>query len=186
MLEVELKFAVVDAGPIVAGILACGAQPQPPLQQVDLYFNHPQRDFGQTDEALRVRRVGTQNVITYKGPVLDSQTKTRRELEIPLGEGIATADQMGEMLRSLGFQPVREVHKQRTPYHLTWENRPFEFSVDEVEELGTYVEIETLADETQREPAKQAVLALAARLNLHAQERKSYLCLLLEKDSRNS
>ena len=36
------------------------------------------------------------------------------------------------MLVNLGFRPVREVSKTRTPYSLAWEDREFEVVIDEV------------------------------------------------------
>jgi hypothetical protein len=78
------------------------------VTQVDQYFNHPARDFAQTDEALRLRRVGEVNFITYKGPKLDAITKSRHEIELPLPSGDAAATGFAELLTTLGFQPVAE------------------------------------------------------------------------------
>ena len=84
MYEVELKFRLADEVAIITQLAALGAVAGEQVEQCDLYLNHPQRDFAQTDEALRIRRDGSQNVSTYKGPRVDSQTKTRREIEISL------------------------------------------------------------------------------------------------------
>ncbi len=89
-----------------------------PIEQIDRYFNHPARDFGVTDEALRLRSVNGQNWITYKGPKLDQTTKTRRELELPLADGEEWPHEYGELLAALGFRAVREVHKTRRPGQL--------------------------------------------------------------------
>ena len=83
-LEVEQKFAVPDLGQLQTRLLELGAKAGEPQLQVDQYFAHPARDFAQTDEALRIRRIGQSNFVTYKGPKIDATTKTRRELELPL------------------------------------------------------------------------------------------------------
>ena len=183
MYEVELKFPLSDLWPVAAQLAAMGARPDAPIWQSDLYFAHPQRDFEKTDEALRIRTVGERNFVTYKGPVIDSRTKTRHEIEVPLGDGPDVARQFAEVLEALGFRRVREVRKHRIPHHLTCDGRKFEIVLDEVDDLGSFVEIETLADETERSAARDAILALAARLGLTNPERKSYLCLLLERDN---
>ena len=79
------------------------------VEQVDRYFNHPARDFGVTDEAFRIRSVGDANCVTYKGPRIDSVTKTRREIEVSFAEGSDAASQMTDIWQSLGFRFVREV-----------------------------------------------------------------------------
>jgi adenylate cyclase class 2 len=185
MYEVELKFPLADAEPVLRRLAALGARCSPALEQIDLYFNHPSRDFAATDEALRIRSVGDQNLVTYKGPVVDSQTKTRREIEIPLGSG-ETKGKIAELLAMLGFRPVREVRKTRRPQLVTWRDREFEIALDEVAGLGSFVEVETLASEADRPAAVEAIMSLAAELKLTAPERKSYLCLLLEKTGKKT
>ena len=184
MYEVELKFALADPDAMVAELSGRGARRGRTVEQRDVYFSHPQRDFGRTDEALRVRTIDGDGYVTYKGPVVDSQTKTRREIEIGLSGQDAGA-RLGQMLELLGFRPVREVRKQRQPFHLEWQDCEFEIAIDQVAGLGTFVEVETLADEAARPAALEAILSLVAQLRLPPPERKSYLCLLLEKDRQN-
>ena len=180
MYEVELKFPLADPAEFVRRLATCGARPVPAVSQVDLYFNHPAHDFAQTDEALRIRTVDGRSHVTYKGPVVDSQTKTRREIEVALGGGEARG-KFAEILKLLGFRAVREVRKRRQTYHLLWHDRQFEIAVDEVEELGVFAEIETMADESERPAAVNAILALVSQFQLPPPERKSYLSLLLAK-----
>ncbi len=184
MYEVELKFPVNDTDPVVRQLAALGAEPHPLQEHSDLYFNHPARDFGQTNEALRVRSIGNRHLITYKGPVVDAQTKTRREIEIAL-EGIAAGRQLAEILRLLSFRPVREVRKKRQPYRCTWQGRSFEIALDDVAGLGHFVEIETQADEPGRAAAVAAILQFASQFQLGTPEKRSYLCLLLNQDAKN-
>lgn len=179
MYEVELKFPVADVGLIVSQIAAWGAIPGSEQLQVDQYFNHPGRDFAKTNEAFRLRRIGDENRLTYKGPVLDTRTKMRREIEFPIASGAAAADQCREMLVLLGFRPVREVRKSRVPFQYTEAGREFEIAVDLVEQLGSFIEIESQAGEADRSAARDAILELAERLELTQPEPRSYLSLLL-------
>lgn len=184
MYEVELKFPLSDPERLRRELDDLGAQPGDAVEQVDRYFSHPLRDFGQSDEAFRIRQIGDTNRMTYKGPKLDPQVKTRREIEIVFGESRDDAERFAEMLQLLGFREVRTVRKSRVPWQLSWEGRSVEVSLDEVAELGTFAEIETGAVDESRDTARDAILRLAERLKLANSERRSYLSLLLEQDCR--
>ena len=56
--EVEQKFRIADLAAIKAKLMQLGASFAEPMNQIDWYFNHPSRDFAQTDEAFRLRQVG--------------------------------------------------------------------------------------------------------------------------------
>lgn len=179
MLEVELKFPLTDPAAFRKRLLALGAVEKETVEQADAYYNHPSRDFAQTDEALRVRSVGDKAWVTYKGPKLGTAAKTRFELELPLAA--ETADGWAEVLTRLGFQAVATVRKQRTPFDLERGGRGFELTIDEVEGVGVYAEVETLADDAAQEEAEQAVRGVARELGLATPEPRSYLeCLLGE------
>jgi adenylate cyclase, class 2 len=183
--EVELKFPLAnssDVDSVRERIDALGAKPIDTVMQRDVYFAHPARDFAQTDEAFRLRCVGEQNALTYKGPLLDAVTKTRREIEVSVASGLDGANQIVEMLTLLGFRSVRDVLKRRTPFHLAWQGREWELALDEVHELGCFLELETLATEVDRDSARESLLALSRELRLGKSERRSYLRLLLERD----
>ena len=178
-LEIEQKFPVADLSRIRQTLESLGATFEPPVSQVDSYFRHPNRDFATTDEALRLRRVGEENCITYKGPKIDAETKTRRELELPLEPGEKAFHSWAELLEILGFGRVRDVSKSRTPGSITWEGDEVGLALDQVAGLGTYLELEILADERGLESAKKRLASLAKELGLERSERRGYLDLLL-------
>ncbi len=182
--EVEAKYPLSDSAPIRRQLAELGAVPGAPVAQCDTYFAHPFRDFARTDEAFRLRNVGEHNAVTYKGPLVDKQTKTREEIEIPIAPGAGAARQMAEMLHALGFRAVRSVEKSRQPFHLSWQGREFELALDTVAGLGEFLEIETQADAAEWEAARDTLLALASDLGLEQSERRSYLQLLLEHGAR--
>ena len=177
--EVEQKFRVASLGPVAARLTVLGAVTAGELSQSDQYFAHPDRDFAQTDEALRIRSVGEKNYVTYKGPKVDTTTKTRRELELPLATGSAGRDQFAELLEALGFRRVAEVRKRRMLYALGYGDRSVEVALDDVDRVGQFVELELSADEAGLAPARECLAALAAELGLSANERRSYLEMLL-------
>lgn len=180
--EVEQKFRLTEpASEVIQRITALGAERGGEIQQADHYFNHPVRDFRTTDEALRIRSVGDQNWLTWKGPKIDSETKTRREIEPALGAGKQTAEQLADILSILGFHSVAVVRKSRKSFILNHNCRTFEFVVDQVDGVGEFVEIELSADDEDLADAQTALKALSQEIGLTQIERRSYLALLLEK-----
>jgi len=177
--EVEQKFRAADLAAVKAKLEKLGVRFDEPIQQADRYFNHPARDFGQTDEAFRIRQVGEQNFITYKGPKVDPATKTRRELELPLPDGGDVAGQFAEVLVALSFRPVATVKKIRQKGRFSWEGHSVEAALDQVESVGSFVELEIGADDSQLDTAKAALKSLAEKLDLGPSDRRSYLELLL-------
>lgn len=175
--EVENKFPIADPDRAIRAMSRLGAEFRLPVEQCDAYFAHPARDFATTDEALRIRRSGGVAWITYKGPKIDATTKTRRELDLPLAAG--TAEGFAELLAALGFRPVAEVRKLRTPGTLLWREQAVTVAVDRVEGLGTFVELEIAADEAQLDRARDCLGDLATALSLGPPERRGYLDLLL-------
>jgi adenylate cyclase class 2 len=181
MYEVEQKFRVDDWSKTLKKVREMNAKIRDPISQTDQYYAHPSRDFGETDEALRIRRVGDKNWITFKGPRVDNTTKTREELELILPDG--SADQFGKLFSLLGFLPVAVVRKERFHADLTWQDRNCKVAFDDVEGIGKYIEVETMAEPEDYEAAKACLDSLAATLGLADGERRSYLELVWERIS---
>ena len=174
--EVEQKFPVDDLAAFESRAQSLGIHFGEPVRQIDTYFAHPSRDFAKTDEALRTRSIGDQHFITYKGPRIDSETKTRKELELPLA---TTATEFSAILQAVGFQQVSSVRKSRRSASYSLDERKFEIDLDDVDDLGSFVELETICDEEQVAAAVSSVSQLAEKLGLSGAERRSYLELLL-------
>lgn len=179
MLEIEVKYRNADPAALLARLRSLGATHIETRTESDQYFNAPDRDLKQTDEAFRLRRIGDTSRFTYKGPKRDLATKTREEIEVPLADGDVAAADAVRMLMCLGYRPVATVTKLRAVHRLERGGFEVDVCLDEVERVGAYAEVEIVAEETRFEEAKAAVLALAAELGLHEVERRSYLGLLL-------
>jgi len=177
--EVEQKFRVSSLTDCRHQLQQLGAVFSEPVTQIDLYLAHPARDFATTDEALRIRRTGDENRVTYKGPRIDTTTKTRKELELPLLAGDAGLNGFRELFVSLGFKPAGEVHKVRVEARLTSGAHQVVAALDTVTGAGEFVELEIEADEAGVAAAQKTLAALAAELPLTQHERRSYLELLL-------
>jgi len=184
MLEIEMKFRVSDFTETLAHLSRWQAVASPTHEEADHYYNAPDRDFGQTDEALRLRRIGAANLITYKGPKQPGPTKTRTEIEIPLAEGdIVAADAM-RLFEHLGYRGNSVVRKKRTSYAFRRGDFDMHVCLDEVDRIGRFVEVEIVAPPEQRDEAQTLILAVAQELGLKTYEPRSYLRMALERDGK--
>jgi adenylate cyclase, class 2 len=179
MLEIELKFSVGDFANVERVLAQWGARGGEPLAEADHYYNAPDRDFAQTDEAFRLRRIGDANRITYKGPKQKGPAKTRTEIEVALAEGPAAAETFCRLVTHLGYRAVAIVRKRRVPYHFERDGFAMEVCCDEVEQLGRFVEVEIVAPPEQRDAAEKLILDTARSLGLAQPEPRAYLQMVL-------
>jgi len=142
MYETEAKIRVNGSKEdVVTWFASMGFQYVDTCYEEDVYFTHPCRDFAATDEALRFRykrcSSGDAYLLTYKGPrVNEGFVKTRLELETRLEEGQVKS--VLKTLEMLGFTGRFVVRKSR----VILRNGGITVSVDEVEGLGVFVEVE--------------------------------------------
>jgi adenylate cyclase, class 2 len=174
MIEIEIK-ARADHDALKKMLKQEGAALEKTVEQTDIYFNAPDRDFGKTDEALRLRNEGGQIFLTYKGKKLDPLSKTRKEVEVE----IADFDKMEDILLSLGYRKTLQVRKVREIYHM----EGMVLCLDRVYELGDFVELETLAVGESDIPARRdSLINTMRRLGITGDLiRESYLEMLLDK-----
>ena len=183
--EVEVKYRNVDHERLVKRLGELGAESVGRVEQEDSYLNHPSRDFATSGEAFRIRRIGAENRITYKGPKRGGPTKTREEIEISFAEGPERFEELRRLFEVLGFKAVSTIRKRREVFLLTFQERRLEIAVDQAEGLGDFAEIEAIAQSEADLPAAQrAVLDLAERLELTEVEPRSYLRMHLDSRGR--
>lgn len=192
MYEVEVKVRA-DHEAVDERLAAVGAGTGRRVAQLDTYFDAPHRDFAETDEAVRVRReapvegVGQDlesvvmaairgeraGAVTYKGPLIESASKTREEFET----GVDDVDEMASILDRLGFVPVGSVRKVRRVYEV----RGYLVTLDEVVGLGSFVEVEAEASESEIDRVREGGRDLLEELGLDPDDqiRTSYLGMLM-------
>ncbi|MSR32927.1 MAG: class IV adenylate cyclase [Gemmataceae bacterium] len=180
MMEVEQKFRLEDFQPALEALTRQGANGPNHLEEQDLYWNAPDRDFAQTGEAFRIRCANGQCFFTYKGPKQEGEVKIRNEIEIPLGSKEEVFEQHAEMLTALGYRQVAWVEKIRLVYQVQLEGTAVTVSLDEVKGLGKFAEVEVLVDSGDSVQAADLVRATAALLGLTQWEPRSYLRMVLQ------
>ena len=178
--EVEQKYHLQHLESFENAMRSFGAVEQATEHHADTYYNHPCRDFAVTNEAFRIRRIGGVPMITYKGPKLPGAVKARREMEWCLGPGDKDGTQTAELLEHLGFKTVATVEKTRRPFTANHSTGPFAVVIDQIQELGLFVEIEVMVDKQEDiEQARQKIEAIAEQLGLRQPEARSYLRMVL-------
>ncbi len=139
------------------------------LIQRDIYYDHPCKDYAESDEAVRVRYENDEVFITYKGPKIDRTTKTREEIEFQVPDG----ENAESFLERLGFIKKIEVVKERRLYHY----EGMEICLDDVKGLGKFIEIEKQGEPDVERPK---VLELAKEMGLKELITLSYMEMLME------
>jgi len=173
MLEIEIKAYCDDLDRVVKGVISLGGSLLKRTTERDIYFNHPCRDFANTDEAFRIRIEDKKKILTYKGPKLDKKTKTRFEEEVEFND----FDSMRSILLNLGFVEVDEVVKKRDMYILN----DILICIDRVEDVGHFVELEKRGIDKVKVKVENELFNLAKKIGISRFESKSYLELKLEK-----
>ncbi len=176
MLEIELKVAVAELDPIRNRLIARNAEIRGKVHEHDIYYNAPHRDFGVTDEALRVRYTNDRAVVTYKGAKIQKGGLKARE---ELNNAVESGEVFEQMLDRLGFTRTAEVNKLRENYRLGNAT----ISLDSVDELGNFVEIEIIADDEKTDVTAR-IQSIAKEIGVQGEPiLASYLELLMSKRS---
>lgn len=153
-LEIEAKIKVDELWPIRDALEAAGAVRVRKVREVNTYFLVLDTDVGlrtrrETDEAGNVRCR-----VTYKGPKQPGRFKQREELEFDVSD----ADVAGEVLRRVGHPVGLIFEKNREMFRLG----DCEVVLDELPELGCFVEVEG--------PGEESVQVILDRIGLGAAE----------------
>jgi adenylate cyclase class 2 len=153
-LEQEVKFRLSSWEDGIRRIEAAGGSVAHPRHfESNQLFDYADSRIGKRDSALRLRFVGDQSWLTYKGPHHGSgKIKQRRESETFLGDGRA----MEAILESLGL----EVRFRYEKYRATFRLGEAEVSCDETP-IGAFLEIEGTPEQ---------IAATAERLSLDMKE----------------
>lgn len=136
--EIEAKLKVDSHGPVEKKLAEFDAEFISEQFQTDYYLDDTKRTLTKGDKCLRIRleRVGKseQFFVAYKGPKEKAEFKKRQEAEIQ----ITDADAAEKIFTELGYRKAIVVEKKRRLYRLGH----CYVALDDLPELGTFVEIE--------------------------------------------
>ncbi|MDZ4849216.1 MAG: class IV adenylate cyclase [Pirellulaceae bacterium] len=178
-LEVEQKYRVLSHEALLSRLSELDAHELPPERHCDTYLQHPCRDFAVTGEALRMRSVNDSTVVTYKGTRHAGPIKTRKEIEVPLVK--ETELDWNQIWLLLGFREIAQVVKTRRSFQIQYSLASITIALDDVNDLGKFVEIESIVNDIAQLPnVQKSIQEVAALLRLDDIEPRSYLRQLLK------
>lgn len=186
MYEVELKLRTAH-NPVRERLGAIGATATGHVVQTDTYYAAPHRDFETTNEVLRTRREQTlaegeearTTWTTYKGPLVEHESKTRREEETV----VENRGTIRSILDALGSTPLTTVEKERERF----DYRDYSIVLDVVDGLREFVEIDREVPDSGIRNARDAARDVLRELGLDPTHRirTSYLKLQLNGIDEN-
>jgi adenylate cyclase class 2 len=169
-LELEAKIKVDDLDTVRTRLQSAGARRLGQYHEINRFFDTTAPTLRREDRGLRLRtsrdaQTGqATHTLTYKGPRQAGQLKQREEIELPLPDDAGAE----LLLHRLGFARGLVFEKRRE----SWQLNDCRVELDEVPELGCFVEVEG--------PKEQAIRAVLATLGLEKATliRESYPQLL--------
>lgn len=137
--ELEIKMRVEDLNPTREALKKAGAKYIGRTKEVNNFFDRPDQALLKTGSGLRIRMEtpldgrNKQTRITFKGP-RPAADAPRREVEFTASD----FDSAVELFEAVGFTLMLSFEKIRE----SWELGGCEVELDELPELGWFVEIE--------------------------------------------
>lgn len=179
-IEIEIKLPLINPQEVREFLNTHAKLVSENIYQKDSYYVPPHRDFLAEKypfEWLRLRQSSKDTSINYKHfhPENVEKTDYCDELETKVGDSAV----MENMLKSLDFKEVIVVEKSRT----TWLFEDVEIVVDEVSNLGSYIELEATKHFENPLDGRPYLFDVLKRLNAQVGEEdlRGYPFRILEK-----
>lgn len=156
-MEIEIKATFEDKEEVIKSLKSIGAEQEKTKHQVDEYYNHPVRDTRDTNEYIRLRyKFGENNgIFAYHVNISDGVNK---EFEVPV-EDITT---FKKILEGLSFPLLGVINKKRETFRF----EDFVITLDDVKDIGNFIEIELEGEESEIDSKKARCIELLEKLNI--------------------
>ena len=183
--EVEIKVKIDNFEEIKAKVSAVGKLIKS-IKQVDEYYVPYHRDFfaqkPQPIEWLRIRTNPDKVIFEYDKSI-NKKASGEQECAEEYETIISDPEEFRKILNFLDFKKVVTVDKQRE----YWDCGDLEIALDNVAELGSFIEVEAKGDFENTIKAKEACFKFLEELGIKNAEtvqiNKGYPVLLLEKNN---
>lgn len=164
MREIEVKARVDNFESIVQKLESLGCSLSQPIVQDDKVFLQNGVVFGDLTpggNVLRIRQQGVKNIFTLK-------VRGEREMDcIERETEISDPEKMVEILEYLGYREVVRIRKSRRKCQ--YQN--LEICLDEVDELGNFIEVEILAEAGDGQEIQNTLFDFLVTLGVTAESR---------------
>jgi adenylate cyclase class 2 len=157
-IEMEAKLKVESLDPTREKLRSLGATPAGRRLETNALFDLEGGLLRKGGKAVRVRtrrdleNGDTDAILTFKGPRLEGQFKSREEIETHVADPKA----MIAILEALGYRQALSFEKKRE----SWEIDGCHVELDDVPHFGSFVEIEG--------PGEKEIAAVQSRLGLES------------------
>lgn len=166
--EIEVKAKVDNLEELKNKLIALNISLSEPIVQNDETF--VASDFGQYDQfqpnknVLRIRENNDRHIFTLKQPQSNELDCVERETVIddPI--------EFREALLLMGYKPAVQIHKVR----LKAKYKDYEICLDDVKELGSYVEVEKITDEKNAEDVQNELFSFLESLGVSKENRENH------------
>jgi adenylate cyclase class 2 len=141
MKEVEVKAYLKNADQVIQKLTSLGCMLSEPIRQVDTVYTKiigNVEEYLKNDHFVRIREKSDgKYILTVKKPLSKIVlTKTEHETEVKDAKALEQA------LFLMGYKTSNKVIKSRRTTHF----KEFEICIDEVEQLGSFIEIEKMSN----------------------------------------
>ena len=179
-IEVELKFPLLNHNGLIEKLKSIVKIEKEGDFQKDTYFNLAHRDFlskKPVSEWLRLRESKKGFSLNYKKWHNEDGSKTVSCDEFETK--IENPDSLKKLFGNLNFKELISVEKNRN----VWNYKDTEIAIDEVKELGSFIEIEAKGNFTNIEEVKKHLYEILKEIGAEVGEQdfEGYPYLLLKK-----
>lgn len=166
-IEVELKFLLQNREELVSKLNAMAKAEKANDLQRDTYYAPPHKNFldqKPISEWLRLRQSSKGSSINYKRwhNADGAKTVSCDELE----SNVDNVEALARLLSALGFKELVVVEKSRS----AWIFRGTKIAIDEVKDLGDFIELEAYGDFAGIEGAKRHLYEVLGQLDARVGE----------------
>ena len=178
MREIELKFKVDNLDVLINKLKEEQCEISAVKMQNDTIYvqNLDDTESKEGSVWLRVRKENDKIELNYK-----KQSKKKMESE-EIEFEVSSYELANQFLKALGYLPWVEVNKKRRYSKY----KEYNICIDEVEKLGSFVELEILVDKDNKEDYELALLEVAKKLGINPDKRinSHYDTMIYELDLR--
>lgn len=163
--EIEVKAKLNNSDEVISKLKKLGCVLSEPLTQHDIIFvddNYGIFDEFQPDKnLLRIRESNGKFILTLKQPKSNEQDAIEHETEVK------DAIEAKEILEHMGLHEAVQVHKirRKTNYN------DWEICLDEVEGLGSFIEVEKITDSSDVEAVQNELFVFLQSLGVKKEDR---------------
>lgn len=177
MKEIEVKAYLKDREAVIAKLVELGCVLSEPVRQVDTVYSKASdstTDYNSANEHfLRIRKSSNGKVLfTVKEKMKQHMASKEFETEVSDGEALEQA------IFLMGYSVANGLDKTRTTAHY----KDYEICLDDVQELGSFIEVEKFSDEDPDQVVEELFqFLLTLGVQKEDQVFKKYDTLIMEK-----